>query len=556
MKKRSIITTAIISLFICSANAQEQRGIKVINHTQADSGKTYAIIIGVSHYANLPSLKFADKDAEEFYKFLLPTQKNLNNHIFLFLNEHAKRDFIAAKLYDITDSVKPGDKVYIYFGGHGDIEHLTQTDNCLLLLGESPSKNYLRKSDSYLDMNLFRDFFQNWAAKEVKTFFIGDACHSGSLSGGETGRKNTLLSLQQTWKNEIRMLSCQPDELSLEGPQWGGGRGLFSYYLVAGLEGLADKNKDSVVNFFELQSFVRDSVSLYSEQTQIPSLTGDVKSIVSRYNFMMLNEAKKKINWRKDESIDNNSLAFKGAEEDAIFNTIKDSVSKNQFKDFLTHVKNGALISPKEKSALGIYVQFPETSENRIAKGYMKLTLVSLLQAGFEEMLEYLYNDNFENFDFIKRFQIESNLSACISIIGKNHYLYNKLRARQLFLAACNPSFGIQTGAPITGNLMEKIYEGIDSLKKALQHDSMAPFLYLRIGDYYLFSNQFTEAISAYETYQKLLPKDEFALNKLGLTYYYVKNYQKAAEFFKMALKINPQFYKAQTNLQIVNTKL
>ncbi|MBK7305024.1 MAG: hypothetical protein IPI90_17740 [Saprospiraceae bacterium] len=44
-----------------------------------------------------------------------------------------------------------------------------------------------------------------------------------------------------------KILSCQPNEFSLEGEQWGGGRGVFSYHLVDGLFGLADRNNDGLI---------------------------------------------------------------------------------------------------------------------------------------------------------------------------------------------------------------------------------------------------------------------------------------------------------------------
>jgi len=540
------------------ATAQDIRGLKKTTSSLSDTGTTYGIVVGISSYQNLPSLKYADKDAENFYRYLITGSNKTTDskNIYLFTNQEAKRDDIAEKLYEINDKVVSGDKVYFYFGGHGDIEHLTQTDNGLLLLTESPQKNYLRKSNSYLDINLFKDFFQSWSAKGVKTIFICDACHSGSLlSGGEAGKKNTLLSLQQSWSNETKMLSCQPDEFSLEGHQWGGGRGLFSYYLVAGLQGMADKNKDSLVTLFELQKFVQDSVSTYSEQTQIPALGGDVKSVLNKYNLAMYADAKKSINWKKLSSPADNLIALKGNEEENIIATLKDTNSIRQFKQFRQYIKSDIILSPQNACAIAVYKQFAENETTRIARGYMKLILTNILQAGFDEMMTYLYDDKFEEFDFIKRFQIEKNNTACLSIIGTNHYLYNKLKARQLFLQACNAASGIQTGAPITASLVEKLTDGIELLNKGVQLDPLAPFLYLRLGDYYLFSNRFAEAISSYNTYQQLLPNDEYALNKLGMAYFYSRSYQKAIECFTRALKINPRFHKAQSNLEIAKNK-
>ena len=44
------------------------------------------------------------------------------------------------------------------------------------------------------------------------------------------------------------LLASRPKEVSLEGPQFGGGHGVFSYFVIKGLEGAADENNDGVVD--------------------------------------------------------------------------------------------------------------------------------------------------------------------------------------------------------------------------------------------------------------------------------------------------------------------
>lgn len=79
--------------------------------------------------------------------------------------------------------------------------------------------------------------------KKTKIIIIADACHSGKLAGFSiNGAQITNSNLARQIANEVKILSCQPNEYSLEGNQWGGGRGVFSYHLVNGLYGMADQD--------------------------------------------------------------------------------------------------------------------------------------------------------------------------------------------------------------------------------------------------------------------------------------------------------------------------
>src|SRR5262249_32827719 len=62
------------------------------------------------------------------------------------------------------------------------------------------------------------------------------------------------------------LLASRPKELSMEGPQFGGGHGSFSYFVMKGMEGAADSNRDGTVDADELIRYVT---------TQVPAATGN-----------------------------------------------------------------------------------------------------------------------------------------------------------------------------------------------------------------------------------------------------------------------------------------
>lgn len=150
------------------------------------------------------------------------------------------------------------------------MEDLTQIENGLLLLYNSPNGNYFGMKDDVLEILDLKRYLSPLSEKGVEMIFIVDACHSGNLNGGIKGIERTASALASSWGKEYKILSCQPNQLSLESTEWGGGRGLFSLHLEEGMKGLADRNNDSKVSFSELERYIKDNVETYSEEKQIP----------------------------------------------------------------------------------------------------------------------------------------------------------------------------------------------------------------------------------------------------------------------------------------------
>ena len=242
----------------------------------------YALIVGISEYQNkedINALEFAGKDANEFYKFL--TSKAGGSvpaeNISLLLNEEATSGAVVNAISGIEKKCEKGDLVYFYFSGHGDIRPGVN-ENGYLLCWNTPPKEFIGMAFSIHDLNSIANNIS--AGKGANIVIITDACHSGKLTGAEN-RGPLLQGLmgKATVEKEVRMVSCAADELSAENIDWGNGRGVFSYYLIKGLKGIADYDKNGVVSVEEIKhymdsSFKNDQILLRDNHKQTPDIKG------------------------------------------------------------------------------------------------------------------------------------------------------------------------------------------------------------------------------------------------------------------------------------------
>ena len=59
--------------------------------------------------------------------------------------------------------------------------------------------------------------------------------------------------------------------------------GLFSYFLMKGMEGEADGNRDNAITASELHAYVQQNVMQQSSGTQTPELQGDANRVLVRF---------------------------------------------------------------------------------------------------------------------------------------------------------------------------------------------------------------------------------------------------------------------------------
>ncbi len=268
-------------------------------------GRTLVVLVGISDYKYVDDLRFAHRDALAFKSFLQSSAggKVPEMNIVELINEHATAGQFAAGLDWLYDEVGEDDRVIIYFSGHGDVEQKFLTPDAYLLTYESPRFGYHGSAQEVSIIDKYIEYLV--VSKQADVTLIADACRAGNLAGAtEDGQTQTTLALQRQKGDEIRILSCYPEQFSVEGTEWGDGRGAFSYFLVNGLTGLADRNKDGRIKLLELESFLKDVVpKAVAPKDQVPMIISDNPGqTIALVDSLALSALMKKINSSDSES--------------------------------------------------------------------------------------------------------------------------------------------------------------------------------------------------------------------------------------------------------------
>jgi uncharacterized caspase-like protein len=237
----------------------------------------YAVVVGIARYSDtsggLTNLQFADRDAQEFRDFLLSPDGGSfpKDNIRLLLNDDATSQNVRSAFFTFLTKAQAQDEVVLYIAGHGAPDP------------NDPRNLYLLTYDTKLDdmggtafpMYQLQDVFARVIkAKRVVTF--ADTCHSYGFSGASAhGKKsnnlvNQYLSHFANDSDRAVITASDISQLSYESDKWGGGHGVFTFFLLKGLHGEADFNKDGTVTAGELFSYIHDSVDKATEGNQSP----------------------------------------------------------------------------------------------------------------------------------------------------------------------------------------------------------------------------------------------------------------------------------------------
>ena len=228
-----------------------------------DEIKIWAVIVGVSAYAHMPALRYTDDDAYQMYAFLKSPEGGAlpNSQIQLLIDEDATRENILTGMNEVLLKADENDVVLMYYSGHG-------LPGMFLPIDFDGYRNSLTHKEVL-------DIFDSSKAKHK--LCIADACHSGSLLASRSPFQNQLDGFYQQYESTkggtALIMSSKSEEVSLETS--GLRQGIFSHYLIRGLNGEADTDKNNIVTVSELFKFVDYGVKKYSGNKQRPSIAGN-----------------------------------------------------------------------------------------------------------------------------------------------------------------------------------------------------------------------------------------------------------------------------------------
>jgi len=260
----------------CGLDAQQARDLKREDEVKKPAGpaaavkipRSYALVIGVAQYKNLPKdaqLEFPERDAESVYSILIsPEGGNFKaENVKKLVGARATLANIRRELEQWLPSVTADDdRVLVYFAGHGFVNR---------------SRAFLAPYDISLDdiagtgypMDDLGRVFGGKIKGKWKVM-LTDSCHSGAITP-EDDRQFINKRLLDLNKNVFSLTASRDRERSFESREWGGGHGIFTYYVVKGMEGLADQSGDGIVTADELAEYVRTNVREATSAQQNPT---------------------------------------------------------------------------------------------------------------------------------------------------------------------------------------------------------------------------------------------------------------------------------------------
>jgi tetratricopeptide (TPR) repeat protein len=295
-------------------------GMRSLNNNRIGEAKTRAVVIGISDYADpgIRRLNYAHRDALAFVEFLKSNAGGSlqDDQLKVLINGQATLAAIDDALFWLKTNSQRGDQAILYFAGHGDVELEALWQFGYLLSSDSPANNFRNNAVRVEDLDLLAIDLSS--VKEVKTLFIIDACRSGTLSEGRQV-PHTHLGKQQA--NEVRILSCKSDQVSIEGGQWGGGRGVFSYHLIKGLQGLAKDETmggdAEMLTLEELEEYLKRSMRQATQQLvpatrQDPIIAGPETFVLATIDEDILARVKAE---SMLESNENQAISARGSQD-------------------------------------------------------------------------------------------------------------------------------------------------------------------------------------------------------------------------------------------------
>jgi Tfp pilus assembly protein PilF len=553
-----------------------------VENKNAGTGNTYAVVVGISKYESMgiPQLEYAHKDALFFANYLKSKAGGAvpEENIRLLVNESAT----YAAIYDALDwlltTCHKDDLVYFYFSGHGDMENSTIYKLGFLLSYNTPRTNYINNAVRIEDLNNIANTLS--VKVNAKVVLITDACHSGKLAG--TDYRGTFLvgdQLRTVQKKEIRITSCAPDQLSAEDEGWGGGRGVFSYYLVNGLEGMADNDQDKIVTVNEIKNYLDsslavdallaqkamkqspvikgnndftlatvDNVSLASLKKQTAPIvltTGSAPQVMSALKPLPMQPQTFFFNFlqkQNPEDLTDFNALNKLAKEEIPFACLRmlaDSIKKGSALfagDGTKNVIDTGKINLLEKTL----------RENKDALNRFNNKLAVLLSDRGQEIINLYLEGDAAELERRNYYNSKSNgydiypkmFSVALKLTAPENYLYQILQVKLHYFSG----IAARLKMPTVENFKPLLDTAIAEQKKAFELEENAAYIQNELGILYLAKNDLPAAEKYFLRATQIAPQWALPWSNLSSLYTSTKNYPKATDAAKTAMDLQPGF--------------
>jgi tetratricopeptide (TPR) repeat protein len=515
--------------------------------------RTFALLVGVSSYANkdIRPLNFAHKDAELFRDYLKSSRGgSLPDENLIFLtNAEATTSAIRKGMDTIKSQATANDTVLMLFATHGTVVTAKGQAGAYIVSYDSDPENL---ADTAVTMKEVQQLVQEDLAEVSQVMAFVDVCHAGTIGTiplTNNKRINSIVDrLAETEaKAELFLfLASRPNETSEEGPQYGGGHGAFSYFLMDALNGPGDIDKNGEVTIDELIEYTQGKVFEATFERQRPREAGKYTGSRPVANTKQPGIAMNKytpvppggtrgtgtLTLAQVESSDTRSLTRAPIPRVRI-SPLKEAV------DFEEALTSGRLLASADRNAITGLRQLRGKIPAAELLAQRNRLQATLEDAGQQVLLRYLTGEQVPQTrgDFITG---AAYFATARQLAPESLFL----EARQIFCEG-------------RAALFEKSYSrGQDLLERAIRLDPDGAYTYNALGIAYLEQAIYDKAAQAFEEAIKRAPFWAYPRHNLALTQTQAGDYQGAIRGYQEAMRRAPSYSYLPYNLGLVYQRI
>ncbi len=575
MRKFLFIGILFITFLICNTEIIFAQQSKTDSIPSSAIGQSYAMVIGISTYKHIRPLSFADSDAGLFKEYLQSAGAGsiTDDHMLFLVNENATAAnfWVKGMAWLRQKNLKPGDRLFIYLAGHGDA--INQDEYFFLTYDCNPAgdKNNYIVTGSIQLYNL-KSRIAELSRKNIDIYLIMDACRTNELPGGEDGQQIFNSAVSERKAGEVIMLATGAGQESMEDASIGNGHGLFTYYLVDGLSGLADgyEGKDGLITLVELRSYVLSKVPVLAVQKykkkQEPFICCDDngRKIVARVDsgFLKKWEMNKNISGMNDGGVNDvvRNVRGRGAllvdsNVALIYNRFNQSIRKlkltgDSSADFFYNqlyrlYPDNVLTIDARQTLAAEFVNFAQRKINLYLSGKDASGIQQIrtqldesqrseeIQAGIER-LQYIAGLDFGN--------VADMLKKAIELVDPaDEELIKSLKAKMYFFHA-KSYFDEKNRVTNMQDARELIYQSYSL-------DSNAAYILHTIASLQLQLKKYDSAVYFSQRAIIKAPKWKYPYTTAAFAYAQMKNFDKARQYYEKAIELDTKSADAYVDL-------
>lgn len=507
----------------------------VAQSSAAATGQTYALLVGVSKFQKPElSLQYAHADALDFSKLLAsPRAGGLPaSNILLLTDDKATTAAVRLGFHDFLERrAGKNDTVIILVASHGTVE-VPGSKGAFILTSDSDPQDL---KSTALPMAEVKDLFATQLSKVGRVIIFVDVCKASAIGSiHSTAVNSDVQRLQDAEGQLLGLMASRARELSFEDAKYGSGHGAFSYFVMKGILGDADENKDGAVDGNELVRYV---------VTQVPKATGDKQHPTDISNSdlgnVKLSDLKKPgtelARWPTIiDSKSGDPVLLAGPPQQ-----LPSSAAAQDLERFTTALNAGRLLPDQADNAFDALGRLRTALTPDRFKDISNQLQVALENKGQQVLLAYLAGD-------------ENPQSRQDFAAGARYMETARTLTREsLFLEAREEFFRGRT------LLFDKRFsDAAGLLEQSVRMDPGAAYGYNALGIAYLEQAQFEKAIPAFRDAIRRAPHWSYPLHNLALAYVETGDSRAAIQAYQQAIRLTPQFSYLSYNLGLVYQRL